>query len=75
MPKNPNKTDVTIADLNLSASEVQVGFCNDGREEVPSLWLQTEDNSEPIYMSVAGCKMLIAALSACVDAAESNGMY
>jgi len=65
--ERPGKDHTTIAKLVLSGAELDVGEYDSDRSSEPSVFIQTEDNAEPIYIKVAEAQLLAAALKAAID--------
>lgn len=61
--------DDQIALLMLSGTEVKVGVSH--HKTGDSIWIQTDENPEPVYMRVAEAKLFIAALEAAVAESQS----
>lgn len=61
-----------IARLTLSGTDVNVGSHDSGTASPPSVWFQTEDNPEIVYIKVAEAKLLIASLAAAISDIEEG---
>jgi hypothetical protein len=59
-----------VAAMNLSGTAVLVGEYE--CKESASVYFKTEENAEPIYMSVTEADLFIAALQAAKDRAKGN---
>lgn len=56
-----------IAKLTLSGTDIRVGTYDSSRSTEPSVYIQTEDDPEPVYIKVAEARVLRAALGAAID--------
>lgn len=61
-----------IADMNLSGTRIRVGTYDSERSSKPSVWIQTDENPEPIYMKTSEAGVLISALMAATDLIEEG---
>ena len=65
-------THTIIANMTLSGSPVLVGVYSHSTGE--SVYFKTEDNPEPIYVSVTEASLLIAALQVAQDRIEGQAV-
>lgn len=67
-----SKDHIAVARTTVSGTDIDIGTYDSRSSSTPSVWLQTEDNPEPIYMKAAEAKLIIAALIAAVDYIEEG---
>ena len=67
-----SKDHSAVARTTVSGTDIDIGTYDSRSSSAPSVWVQTEDNPEPIYMKTAEAKLLIAALTAAVDYIEQG---
>lgn len=60
----------TLATMQLSGSTIRIGTSPRPNPKENSIWIDSDENAEPIYISPTEAKLFIASLSAAIELAE-----